>query len=283
MPTEALILFAALAGSFGTLAVIAVGVRCTRNLRSVGWGGICSGAALGALAYFTLNWFAHGVEPMQLWILPLAGFVLLFVMIAQHWFVFYEDREDLARSALPALVLIAAAAALALAAHLGEWRAGAQLMICAGAASAALVLSMHPMRRSIAANGGLAVGLLVGTAKLLVPSTGVVVLIAIDWAVRHRPIAEDRPDVRGSSTAAETQGFSMNLLLLIWEFAQLLLVGLTNGARFVPHPRLSESPGWNAAHRRGQTAAGHIPMRNAAILMLVMALHLLCCIVLVRN
>jgi hypothetical protein len=55
MPTEAVILFAALAGSFGSLAVIAVGARCTRNLRTLGWGGVCSGAALGTAAYFSLH------------------------------------------------------------------------------------------------------------------------------------------------------------------------------------------------------------------------------------
>ena len=292
VPTEALILFAALAGSFGTLAVIAVGVRCTRNLRSIGWGGICSGATLGVLAYFSLGWFAHGVEPLQLWILPFAGLALLLVMVAQNWFVFYEDREDFAQSARPTLVLLAAAAALALVAHLGEWRAAAQLMICAGAASAVLVLSIHPVHRSIAANGSLAVGLLVGTAKLLVPSRGVVVLLAIDWAVRHRPTAKSRRTIRRDPSAdadtdadADPEGFAVNLLLLIWEFAQLLLVGLTNGARFVPHPGLSDTPSWHASHRRAQTAAGQMRLskRNAAILMLVMALHLLCCLVLVRN
>lgn len=286
MPTEAVILFAALAGTFGTLAVIAVGVRCTRNLQVLGWGGVCSGASLGALAYVCLGWFAHGFEPLQLWILPIAGLVLLLVMVAQNWFVLYEDRDDLAQSALPALVLLVAAAALALAAHLGEWRAAAQLMIWASAISAVLVLSIYPVQRSIVANGNPTVGLLVGTAKLLVPATGLVVLMLVDWLVRHGPFAKNRFDVRrASSAAADAQGFAINLLLLIWELAQLLLVGLTNGARFVPRPGLSESPDWNAAHRRGSTAAGQIPLskRNTAILMLVMALHLLCCLVLVRN
>src|SRR5271166_3681725 len=270
MPTEAVIIFVALAGSFGTLAVIAVGARCTRNLQVLGWGGICSGAALGVLAYVCLGWFAHGFEPLQLWILPIAGLVLLLVMVAQNWFVFYEDREDRAQSALPALVLLAAAAALALVAQFGEWRAAAQLMIWASAASAVLVLSIHPVHRSIAANGNLTVGLLVGTAKLLVPATGVVVLMLVDWVVQHRPIARNRLDVRRNSpavtdarAATDARGFAINLLLLIWEIAQLLLVGLTNGARFVPRTGLAESPDWNAAHRRGATAAGQFRCRSA--------------------
>src|SRR5271165_3720538 len=120
MPTEAVILFAALAASFGSLAVIAVGARCTRNLRCLGWGGVCSGAALGTAAYFSLHWIAHGFEPLQAWIVPLAGLVLLLVMVAQNWFVFYEDREDLLQSARPTLAIVIAAAALSLAAHLGE-------------------------------------------------------------------------------------------------------------------------------------------------------------------
>jgi hypothetical protein len=164
MPTEVVILFAALAASFGTLAVIAVGARCTRNLQALGWGGACSGAALGALAYICLGWFAHGFEPLHVWVLPLAGLVLLLVMVAQNWFVFYEDREDRLQSARPTLVMLAAAAALALAAHLGPWRAATQSMIWAGAISAVLVLSIHPLNRSIAANGSAPIGILVGRA-----------------------------------------------------------------------------------------------------------------------
>src|SRR5271166_957433 len=163
MPTEAVIIFVALAGSFGTLAVIAVGARCTRNLQVLGWGGICSGAALGALAYFCVGWFAHGFEPQQAWVLPLAGLVLLLVMVAQNWFVFYEDREDLLQSARPTLAMLSAAAALSLAAHLGEASGAVHTLIWAAATSAVLVLSIHPVNRSIAANGGLAVGILVGT------------------------------------------------------------------------------------------------------------------------
>ena len=217
VPTEALILFAALAGSFGTLAVIAVGVRCTRNLRSIGWGGICSGATLGVLAYFSLGWFAHGVEPLQLWILPFAGLALLLVMVAQNWFVFYEDREDFAQSARPTLVLLAAAAALALVAHLGEWRAAAQLMICAGAASAVLVLSIHPVHRSIAANGSLAVGLLVGTAKLLVFSQ-VILSMQLSFAVFPLVMFTSDQEKMGEFTNA------LWLKVLAWFTAVLIAV-----------------------------------------------------------
>jgi len=284
MPTEVVILFAALAASFGTLAVIAVGARCTRNLQALGWGGACSGAALGALAYICLGWFAHGFEPLHVWVLPLAGLVLLLVMVAQNWFVFYEDREDRLQSARPTLVMLAAAAALALAAHLGPWRAATQSMIWAGAISAVLVLSIHPLNRSIAANGSAPIGILVGTAKLLVPSTGIIALMLIDWlADRHR--VESRPQGREDRSGAEpVRGLVAGLLLLIWDLGQLLLIMLTNGPRFVPHPGLSAAD-FGAAHRRGQLGVADISLskRNTAILMLVVALHLLGGLILVRG
>jgi len=278
MPTEAVIIFVALAASFGTLAVIAVGARCTRNLQVLGWGGICSGAALAALAYFCLGWFAHGFEPQQAWVLPLAGLVLLLVMVAQNWFVFYEDREDLAQSARPTLVMLAAAPALWLAATFGDWRSGVQLTIWASAASAALVLSIQPVQRSIAANRSLTVGILVGIGKLLVPPSGVIALVLIDRIHRSRRDTQRDHQRKVAPQAFDSRGLPLDLLLLIWEFGQLLLVTLTNGQRFVHDPALPDSPGLDAAHKRGQSAASQMPLsaRNTAVLMLVVAVHLLC-------
>ncbi len=276
MPTEAVILFAALAACFGSLAVIAVGARCTRNLRCLGWGGVCSGAALGTAAYFSLHWIAYGFEPLQAWIVPLAGLVLLLVMVAQNWFVFYEDREDLLQSARPTLAMLSAAAALSLAAHLGEASGAVHTLIWAAATSAVLVLSIHPVNRSIAANGGLAVGILVGTAKLLVPAAGLIALLAIDRIVGLR---------RATRESLMRSGFWVNLLPLLWELGQLLLVTLTNGARFVPHQGPAAAADLGAANRRGESAASQIPLsrRNTAVLMLVVALHLLCGLILARN
>ncbi len=291
MPTEAVVLFVALAGSFGTLAVIAVGARCTRNLHALGWGGICSGAALALLAYCSLRWITHGFEPLQVWVLPLACLVLLLVMLAQNWFVFYEDRGDLAQSARPTLVVLSAAAALALAAGLGTWRSSAQSIIAASALSAILVLAIHPVRRSIAANGSVIVGVLVGIAKLLVPSTGVVVLLLIDrvaHSLRQAPAGRPPPEhrARGEQRGpVGAQSFLIEMLLLMWDLGQLLLAALVNGARYVPHRGLAASSPLAAAHERRDSAVGPMPLskRNSAVLMLVVAVHLLCGLLLIRN
>jgi hypothetical protein len=211
-----------------------------------------------------LGWFAHGFEPQQAWVLPLAGLVLVLVMVAQNWFVFYEDREDLAQSARPTLVMLAAAPALWLAATLGDWRSGVQLTIWASAASAALVLSIQPVQRSIAANRSLTVGILVGIGKLLVPPSGVIALMLIDRIHHSRRNTPRRRQRKAAPQAFDSRGLPLDLL--------------TNGQRFVHDPGLPDAPGLNAAHKRGQSAASQMPLsaRNTAVLMLVVAVHLLC-------
>src|SRR5271166_5861522 len=92
------------AGLFGAVSTFVIGNRHTRNLRVLGWGGVVSGLTLATLFYYIAGWCTRGFEPIQAWILPPACLMLLLVMAAQNWFVVYEDHEDAAQSARPALV-----------------------------------------------------------------------------------------------------------------------------------------------------------------------------------
>jgi hypothetical protein len=77
MPANVAFLVAFSTGFIGAIAVSAVAVRFTRKLRSLAFGGILSGAALGVLVYVSWNWITFGFELIQVCMLPLAVLILL--------------------------------------------------------------------------------------------------------------------------------------------------------------------------------------------------------------
>ncbi len=190
------------AGLFGALSTLVIGNRYTRNVRVLGWGGVVSGLAFATLSYFIAGWCTHGFEPIQAWILPPACLMLLLVMAAQNWFVFYEDHEDAGQSARPALVLLAAAIAALIADRYGDDRTSELQVIWAGAISLAILLSIRPVCRSIEVNRSAPVGLLVGVCKLLVPATGIAVfLLARILSSMRRPAQPEGTDVQTARPA----------------------------------------------------------------------------------
>src|ERR1700690_1031843 len=177
MLSEISMVVACSAGLFGAVSTLVIGNRYTRNMRLLGWGGVAAGLALAALSYVITSWCVHGFEALQAWMLPPACMILLLVMAAQNWFVFYEDHEDAAQSARPTLVILAAALASTGAAWVGEDRTAALQVIWAGAISLAMLLAVPPVSRSIEVNGGAPIGVLVGVCKLLVPPNGLIVFV----------------------------------------------------------------------------------------------------------
>lgn len=294
------IVVAASAGLFGALSTLVIGNRYTRNLRLLGWGGIAAGCALAMLSYVIASWCVHGFEPLQAWILPPACLILLLVMSAQNWFVFYEDHEDAAQSARPTLVILTAALASAGAAWFGDDRAAALQVIWAGGISLAILLAIRPVSRSIEVNGSAPIGVLVGVCKLLVPPTGIIVFVLVGMLSRprHRAQAEDRAAAKSSApeAAATDAGAAaaggpvgqapwINLLLLCWEIGSLPLLTLINGARVIPQPALSDPADFLYRQKGTGSVAGQMPraQRDTVVLILVLAVHVLCGMVIARD
>ena len=264
------------------MSTLVIGNRYTRNLRLLGWGGVAAGFALAMLSYVIASWCAHGVEPLQAWILPPACLILLLVMSAQNWFVFYEDYEDAAQSARPTLVILAAALGSMGATWFGEDRTAALQVIWAGAISLAILLAIRPISRSIEINGSAPIGALVGVCKLLVPPTGIIVFVLAGMLsrLRHRAQAED--------SAASGPGRPapwINLLLLCWEIGSLPLLTLINGARVIPQPALSDPADLLYRQKGTGSVAGQMPRaaRDTVVLILVLAVHVLCGMVIARD
>ncbi len=281
MINDVAIVVACSAGLFGALSTVVIGNRYTRNLRLLGWGGVAAGLALAVLSYVVASWCAHGFEPLQAWILPPACLTLLLVMSAQNWFVFYEDHEDAARSARPTLVILAAALASTGAAWFGEDRAGALQVIWAGAISLALLSAIRPVSQSIEINGSAPIGVLVGVCKLLVPPTGIIVFVLAGMLSRlsHRAPAEDR-----AAGSPGRQAPWVNLLLLCWEIGSLPLLTLINGARVIPRLALSDPADLHYRQKGTGSVAGQMPraQRDTVVLILVLAVHVLCGMVIAR-
>jgi len=287
-------------GLFGAVSTLLIGNRYTRNLALLGWGGVASGIALATLSYVIASWCVHGFEPLRAWILPPAGLILLLVMSAQNWFVFYEDHADAAQSARPALVVLAAMIATICSAWFGAERALALQVIWAGAISLAILLSIRPVSRSIELNGSTPIGMLIGVCKLLAPATGIIVFVLAGGLsrARHRAQAEDGTEAKTPAPAAlaaeadravakdpHLQAPWINLLLLCWEIGSLPLLTLINGARVVREPAWSDPVDLLFRQKGTGSVAGQMPRaaRDTVVLILVLAVHVLCGVVMARD
>jgi len=264
------------------LSTLVIGNRYTRNLRLLGWGGVAAGLALAMLSYVIASWCVHGFEPLQAWILPPACLILLLVMSAQNWFVFYEDHEDAAQSARPTVVILAAALASTGAAWFGDDRTAALQVIWAGAISLAILLAIRPVSRSIEVNGSAPIGVLVGVCKLLVPPTGIILFVLAGMLSRPRHHAQ--AEARAASCPGR-QAPWINLLLLCWEIGSLPLLTLINGARVIPQPALSDPADLLYRQKGTGSVAGQMPraQRDTVVLILVLAVHVLCGMVIARD
>jgi hypothetical protein len=293
MPTDVSLLLVLGAGLFGAVAAFVVGARFTRNLRVLGWGGICSGLAVGGLTHFAWVWCTRGFDPLHAWVPPLACLVLLLVMTAQGWFVFYEDRRDAADSCAPAIVVVAAGVGCVICGLIADADTLALPIIWASAASLALLLSIQPVQRSIAINRSVAVGTIVGICKLLVPLTGILLFIVVDRIVRPGRTAatggarstRPRPKFSHAGDAGGERPFLIDLLALFWQIGLLPLVTLTNGARVAPHPATFDPLEFLLEGKGGHSVAGQMPRstRNTVVMILVVAVHVLCGVVIIKH
>ena len=279
MPTDAAIFVPALAGFLGALAVTGIGMRFTRNLRLLGCSAIFSAAALGALVYVLWGWFTHGIVWPQISVPPLAALILLLVMTAQNWFVFYENRHDVLQSSRPALVMLSAAAACMLARRVAGTHSILPPLIWASAASLAILLCIDPVQRSIERTRSVFAGTLVGLAKLLIPFTGIVVFLRWrDAASQPREDVHEPPRVFGENS------FCINLVALFWTLGQLLLVILINGARIPARAAALDPLEMLGQPKTGQSITGEMSRlkRDSVVLIFVLAIHVLCGVVLAK-
>jgi len=232
--------------------------------------------------------------------LPPACLMLLLVMAAQNWFVFYEDHEDAGQSARPALVLLAAAIASLIADRYGDDRTSELQLIWACAISLAILLSIRPVCRSIEVNRNAPVGLLVGICKLLVPATGIAVfLLARILSNMRRPAQPEGTDAQAARPAGaltqrsrppvarpvERQAAWLNLLLLCWEIGCLPLLTLINGTRVAPRPEALDAGDLYYRQKGSGSVAGQMPRaaRDTVVWILVLAVHVLCGVVIARD
>jgi hypothetical protein len=280
MPTDVAFLVASLTGFFGALVVTGIGVRFTRNLRALACSGIFSGAALGALTYVLCGWFTHGFLLFQLSVPLLAGLILLLVMTAQNWFVFYEDRRDVLQSSRPALVMLAAAIAAALARIVAGQQSILSPLIWAGAGSLAMLWCVDPVQRSIERSRSVFAGTLLGLGKVLIPLTGVVLFLRrVDAPLADRARADD------PALAVEDKGFLLNLLCLVYDLGQLLLLILMNGARIPQRAAAADPLDMLGKQKNTPSITGEMsPLkRDSVVMIFVLALHVLCGVVLAKS
>ena len=219
MPANVAFLVAFSTGFIGAIVVSAIAVRFTRKLWSLAFGGILSGAALGVLVYVSWNWITFGFELIQVCMLPVAVLILLLVMAAQNWFVFYEDRHDVLQSSRPAIVVLAAIVA-SLAAWLVTGKHSGSLvlpLIWAGAGSLAMLWCIDPVQRSIERTRSVLLGTLVGVCKVLLPLTGIVIFIQRFEAQQPKP--EDFNSSRGRPRAEVGRDQSDWFVLGSWSVA----------------------------------------------------------------
>jgi len=279
MPVDAAFLVASCTGFFGALAVTGIGIRFTRKLWVLGCSGAFSGAALGALMYVLWGWFTHGFELIQVCVPPLAALILLLVMAAQNWFVFYEDRQDVLRSSRPAIVILAAAVASVLAWFVAGKHSFFFLLIWASAGSLAILWCIDPVQRSIERTGSVALGTLVGIGKVLLPLTGIVIFLQRVDAVPAKP-----EDVGNEPGTAGELGFLINLIGLFWDLGRLVLVTLINGERIPPRPAALDPLEFLWQKENGQSINGEMPRstRDSVVVIFVLAVHLLFGVVMVK-
>jgi hypothetical protein len=300
MSIDTTFIIAALTGVFGAVVVAAVGARCTPNRWFNGAAGGLFGVALGVMTHVLWGWSTRGINPLQILMLPAAAVTLLLVMSAQNWFVFYEDGRDAFESAKPTLVLLAAA----LASVIASLFAGRHLvfipMLWAGMGSWAILLSLQPIQRSIEINRSVLVGGLVGLCKIVLPLTGFIVFIPMGIASRasHESsikTSNAAPSAKASAvdpsaadasepTAPPQYSFWTNLVSLPWELMLLLAMTMTNGGRVPPRSAASHPLEYLSQPKHGESVGGEMPRlrRDLAVLVLVLALHVLCGLAIVR-
>jgi MFS family permease len=279
MLLDATLIVALCAGLVGALTVAAISTRYTRNARALTLSGAFSGIAVGGLTYVLCGWLAHGFDPLQAWVLPLVALILLLVMAAQNWFVFYVDRKDAAQSAQPAIAVFAGALACLLAAGLTGRHSLFFPIIWAASGSLAILLCVPPVLRSIEVNRSVVGGFLIGLAKVVLPLSGVLVFIPIDLSARAR---RKNRSLRAPASEGR-EAFLSNLLMLCWEIGLLLPMTLINGARVPPHA--TDSDPLEYLSKGGASVSGDNTRlrRDSVVLILVLAIHVLCGVVIVKD
>jgi hypothetical protein len=259
------------AGLIGALVIAAIGSRFSRSPWVLGCGGAFSGIALGTATYVTCGWVRHGFDPLQAWVLPFCLTVLVLVMAAQDWFVFYADRKDAVESAQPTVVVLVTTLLCWLLAHaLGRHTLFFPL-IWAGAGSLAILLSIPPIQRSIEANCHSGLGMVVGLCKIVLPMTGIILFIPL--GITKQSAAADRP------------GSLRNLWSLCREIALLLPMMLINGARVAPSVPTPDPLEYLLQSKQGGSVSGSMPRlkRDSVVLVLVLAIHVLCGVMIVKD
>lgn len=278
MVTDSALILATMAALLGGAAVGGAGLRSKRNPWLVACGGGLFGIGLGVITHMLCVWYARDFDRLHLWQLPVAVLTLLLVMTAQNWFIFYEDRQDAFRSARPTLVVIATAIASVLAAKLTGRHSYYFPTLWACMGSWAIILCLQPMQRSIEVNRNKLVGGLVGICKVLLPMTGIAILFPMSVAQRaHDKAASGMDD-------SIQPGFLTNLPILFWEIGQLLSTILINGARVPQHPAASDPMECLLQPKHENSAGGEVPRlkRDSVVLVLVVALHVLCGVMIVK-
>ncbi len=240
--------------------------------------GVLSAVALGVFVYVLWGSFTHGFKMFRVSLPPLAAFVLLLVMVAQNWFVFYEDREDVLRSSRPALVMLAAAVASALAWTVAGKHSFWHLLIWASAGSSAILLCIDPVQRSIERTRNVLVGTLIGIGKVLIPLTGIVIFLR--GVMRRSPIGH----VKDTPSSLGNKWFLTNLIGLFWDLGRLVLMILINGARIPPRPMAPDPFEIQGPQRNEQSITGEMSRlkRNSVVMIFVLAIHVLCGLVMVK-
>jgi hypothetical protein len=279
MLLDGTLIVALCAGLVGGLAVAAISTRYTRNALALALSGAFSGLAVGILTYVLCGWLAHGFDPFQAWVLPPVALILLVVMAAQNWFVFYADRQDAAQSAQPAIAVFAGALACVLWATLTGRHSWFVPVIWAASGSLAILLCVPPVLRSIEVNRSVVGGFLIGLCKVVLPLTGVIVFIPIDMSARARKkVRKEHAPANGGREA-----FLSNLLSLCWDIGLLLPMTLINGERVQPHATASDPLEYLSKSGASVTGDSTRLRRDSVVLILVLAIHVLCGVVIVKQ
>jgi hypothetical protein len=274
MPANVAFVVALSTGFVGAIVVSAIAVRFTRKFWSLALGGILSGAAFGVLMYVSWSWITLGFELIRVCMLPLAVLILLLVMTAQNWFVFYEDRHDVLQSSRPAIVVLAA-----ILASLPAWHAAGKppgsliiLLLWAGAGSLAMLWCIDPVQRSIERTRSVPLGTLVGVCKVLLPLTGIVIFI------RRFEAQQPKPEFNSQAGTLGPKSFVVNLIGLFWDLGRLVLMLLVNGARVPSCPAALDPLEILSQQKNAQSATGEMPRlkRDSVVMIFVLALHVLC-------
>jgi hypothetical protein len=277
---DAAFVVACSAGLIGALVVAAIGSRFSRTPWVLGCGGIFSGIALGTATYVTCSWIRHGFDPFQAWVLPVSLTTLVLVMAAQGWFVFYSDRNDAVQSAQPTVVVLAAAALCWMTAHALGRHSLFFPLIWASAGSLAILLCIPPIQRSIETNCSIGLGMVVGLCKIVLPMTGVILFIPFGIAKNSLRAPEEI-----GSDALQRAGALANLLSLSREIALLLPMMLINGTRVPPSAPSGDPLEYLLQPKDLGSVSGGMPRlkRDSVVLVLVLAIHVLCGVMIVKN